>query len=209
LQILKNEGEQEDITERIGDSATQMKFLKRYLAGEAKSFKELELLIAALEYIELASDSIAAMENINDKGKKESRINLHKALQPTKITANLLLKDWLTTSQKEEPEFKLLREAYLPEIILAYDKILHFSGIALSRDNFLECMELSTIIAAEDSDLADIFVKKGRMKELVAAFADNSRALLQANTPGKSRTGRTSKKLRSLGWTRELWDIKL
>ncbi len=148
-------------------------------------------------------------------------------MQPTKITVNLLLKDWLTTSQKgkgthcsfirshtdarhvEEPEFKLLREAYLPEIILAYDKILHFSGIALSRDNFLECMELSTVIAAEDSDLADMFVKKGRTKELVAAFADNSRALLQANTPGKSRTGTTSKKLRTLGWTRELWDIKL
>jgi nuclear pore complex protein Nup107 len=163
----------------------------------------------------------------NDKGKKESRINLHKALQPTKATVNLLLKDWLTTSQKgnithylfavsqtnacyaEEPEFKLLREAYLPEIVLAYDKILHFSGIALSRDNFLECMELSTIIAAEDSDLADMFVKKGQMKELVAAFADNSRALLQANTPGKSRIGTTSKKLRNLGWTRELWDIKL
>jgi len=103
----------------------------------------------------------------------------------------------------------MLREAYLPEIILAYDSILHFSGIALSRDNFLECMELSTVIAAEDSDLADMFVKNGRMKELVAAFADNSRALLQANTAGKSRTGTTSKKLRTLGWTRELWDIKL
>jgi nuclear pore complex protein Nup107 len=163
----------------------------------------------------------------NQKGKKESRINLHKALQPTKMTVKLLLQDWLTTSQKgngpccrftishtdeyyaEEPEFKMLREAYLPEIILAYDSILHFSGIVLSRDNFLECMELSTIIAAEDSDLAEMFVKKGRMKELVEAFADNSRALLQANTSGKSRTGTTSKKLRNLGWTRELWDIKL
>jgi nuclear pore complex protein Nup107 len=70
-------------------------------------------------------------------------------------------------------------------------------------------MELSTIIAAEDSDLAQMFVKKGRMKELVAAFADNSKALLHANTPGKSRAGTTSKKLRTLGWTRELWDIKL
>jgi hypothetical protein len=59
---LENEGEQEDITEQIGDSAAQMKLLKRYLAGEAKSFRELELLNAALEYIELASDSISAME---------------------------------------------------------------------------------------------------------------------------------------------------
>jgi hypothetical protein len=59
---LENEGEQEDITEQIGDSAAQMGPLKRYLAGEAKSFRELELLIAALEYIEFASDSISAME---------------------------------------------------------------------------------------------------------------------------------------------------
>ncbi len=59
---LDNESEQEDITEGIEDSSAQMKLLKRYLAGEAKSFRELELLIAALDYIELAGDSIAAME---------------------------------------------------------------------------------------------------------------------------------------------------
>jgi nuclear pore complex protein Nup107 len=60
---LENEGEQEDITEQIEDnSAAQMRLLKRYLAAEAKSFRELELLIEALQYIELASDSIAAME---------------------------------------------------------------------------------------------------------------------------------------------------
>jgi nuclear pore complex protein Nup107 len=59
---LENEGEQEDITEQIGDLAAQMRLLKRYMAGEAKSFRELELLIAALEYIEFASDSISAME---------------------------------------------------------------------------------------------------------------------------------------------------
>jgi nuclear pore complex protein Nup107 len=110
--------------------------------------------------------------------------------------------------RKDEPEFKVLRETYLPEIILAYNSILHFAGQVLSRDNFLECMDLSTIIAAENSDLVDIFVRKERMKELVAAFAENSKALLFANMPGKSRTGTNSKKLRTLGWTRELWSIK-
>ena len=79
----------------------------------------------------------------------------------------------------------------------------------MSRDNFLECMDLSTIIGSEESDLADLFVRNGRMKELVIAFAENSKALLGANSAGKSRTGTNSKKLRHLGWTRELWDIKL
>jgi len=60
---LENEAEQEDIAERIEEnSGAQIRLLKRYLAAEAKSFRELELLIAALEYIELAGDSIAAME---------------------------------------------------------------------------------------------------------------------------------------------------
>jgi len=114
----------------------------------------------------------------------------------------------LTYPREEEPEFILLRETYLPEIILAYDSVLHFAGFVLSRDNFLECMDLSAIIAAEDSELADLFLRKGRMRELVAAFAENSRALLSANMPGKGRTGNNSKKLRTLGWTRELWNIK-
>jgi nuclear pore complex protein Nup107 len=158
---------------------------------------------------------------------KMNRLTLHGSLSHTKASVRVLLHDWLLTSQKgtlqpillsrhlliplctEEPEFKFLREAYLPEIILAYDSVLHFSGLALSRDNFLECMELSTIIAAEDSDLAELFIRKGRMRELVAAFAENSRALLRANTPGKSRPTTPSKKLRALGWTRDLWDIKL
>ena len=70
-------------------------------------------------------------------------------------------------------------------------------------------MELSTIIAAEDSDLAELFVKKGRMKELVTAFAQNSKGLLASNAPAKGKVGGTNKKLRALGWTRGLWDIKL
>lgn len=69
-------------------------------------------------------------------------------------------------------------------------------------------MELSTIIAAEDSDLADMFVKKGRMQELVTAFAENSKGLLAANAPRKGKVGGTNKKLRALGWTRDLWEIK-
>jgi|HubBroStandDraft_4_1064222.scaffolds.fasta_scaffold454150_1 hypothetical protein len=70
-------------------------------------------------------------------------------------------------------------------------------------------MDLSTIIAAEESDLADLFLRKGRMAELVTTFAENSRALLFANTRGNGKTGGASKKLRKLGWTRELWNIKL
>jgi nuclear pore complex protein Nup107 len=69
-------------------------------------------------------------------------------------------------------------------------------------------MELSTVVAAEDSDLASLFLKKGRMHELVNAFAENSKGLLAGNAPAKRKAGGTNKKLRAVGWTRELWEIK-
>lgn len=45
------------------------------------------------------------IHSANDKGRKESRINLHKALQPTKATVKDLLQDWLTTSQKGNGQY--------------------------------------------------------------------------------------------------------
>lgn len=59
---LENEREEEDITEQANDPAAHMRLLKRYLAAEAKNFRELELLVAALEYLELATDNITTME---------------------------------------------------------------------------------------------------------------------------------------------------
>lgn len=136
----------------------------------------------------------------------------------------ILSKEWLKTSQEgnissvlwwiipnisiEEPEFQLIREAYLPEVILAFDNILHLSGAILSRDNLLEAINLSTIVAADDTDLADIFFKKHRIEELVQAFAHDSIALLEATGPGRGKKG-TSKKLKELGWTRGIWEIKM
>lgn len=157
--------------------------------------------------------------------RKEIRLQFHRNFSGIKLSVSALFQDWLLTTQKgklicrycllipdndsaEEPEFQLIRKAYLPEIILAYNSVLHFAGLSLSRDNFLECMDLSTVIAAEDSDLAELFMKTGRMPELVAALAGDSAALLFSTAPGKSRPG-PSKKLREKGWTRDLWNITL
>ena len=118
LNSLEAEGFEEDITERIEDPAGSTRFLKRHLVAEARSFRDLEMLAGALDYLEFASDSIHALQRYynescilctltdllysdrNAKVIKESRINLHKALQPTKSTIRALLQDWLHTSQK-------------------------------------------------------------------------------------------------------------
>jgi len=102
----------------------------------------------------------------------------------------------------------MLREAYLPETILAYISTLQFAGSVLSRDLLMECMDLSALIAAEDSDLLDLFVKMGRVQELVEAFALAGKTLLIL-TSVKQGSGSKSKKLRARGWTPELWTVKL
>ena len=102
-----------------------------------------------------------------------------------------------------------LREAYIPETVLAYISCLHFAGTSLSRDSLLECMELSAVVAEKDSDVCYEFKKAGRLKELFESFTSCSKALAIWNSDAKKGHHNTnSKKMRELGWSRELWSIK-
>jgi len=207
---LEAEEDFEDVADRNYEEEAHKRLLKRYMAAEAKSYRELESLMLALQRIQDASNHLEMLVvHSNPKMRKEIRMGLFGLLGPLRQhMGQILSKDWLKTSQEEEPEFQLIREAYLPEIILAFNNILHLSGAILSRDNLLESINLSTIIAADDTDLAEIFVKKHRIEELVQAFAYDSIALLEATGPGRGKKG-TSKKLKELGWTREIWEIKV
>lgn len=68
-------------------------------------------------------------------------------------------------------------------------------------------MELATLITARDSDVLNLFVEAARVKELLEAFTATSKTLAIA-TGEKRATGTGSKKLRELGWSRDLWSIK-
>lgn len=107
-----------------------------------------------------------------------------------------------------DQELRDLREAYLSETVLAYIGTLHFAGTGLSRDNLLECMELASVVAERDSDLSTAFVEARRMKELVEVFAACSKALAISTTGERRTTGTSSKKVRELGWSRDLWSVK-
>lgn len=98
-----------------------------------------------------------------------------------------------------DKDFRELREAYIPETVLAYISCLHFAGTSLSRDNLLECMELAAVIAEKGSDVAQEFQKCNRMKELVEAFASCSKALA-IWTSDKKGAQTNSKKIREMGW---------
>lgn len=114
---------------------------------------------------------------------------------------------WLTRSAEGDSDLVLLRQVYLPETVLAYVSTLHFAGTCLSRDYLLECMDLASVVADKDSDIAACFVEARRMKELVEAFALCSKALAVV-TGDKKNSGLSSKKLRETGWSRELWSVK-
>ena len=87
--------------------------------------------------------------------------------------------------------------AYLPEVTLMYNSVLHYGGHNLSRENLLKCLDLAAIIAKEGSDLAECFIAAGRMSELVDSMAVVSKSVLsaqeQASKPskGKKLEGRT------------------
>jgi len=172
-----------------------------------------------------ASILICATRNSGDPMHKDWRRRMAVEIMPAKDTVLPLLKGWLLTSQqgklhvpcecppmlipiKEVPEFEQLREAYLPDTILAYIFALQLGGSALTRDLLMECMDLSTTIADEDSDVLALFVKLNRLPELVEALAKASKTLLLVNAGQRKQTGSKGKKLRQKGWTTGIWNVE-
>lgn len=106
-----------------------------------------------------------------------------------------------------DEDFTCLRDAYIPETIIGYVSVLHFAGTSLSRDNLLECMELAATIAKKNADVQDVLMHSGRMKEIVEGFANCSKALAISGSDKKAAGG-GSKRMREMGWSRELWTVK-
>jgi nuclear pore complex protein Nup107 len=80
----------------------------------------------------------------------------------------------------------------------------------LTRDFLIECMELSALIAEEDSDLLNVFIETGRMQELVEILAIASKSLLLVTSTRQASGSRntSSKKMRLKGFTQSLWNVK-
>lgn len=92
---------------------------------------------------------------------------------------------------------------------MAWIATLQMAGPMLTREYLMVSMDLATIIAAEDSDLLELFSKTGRMPELVNALASSSKELLVMSSKSKrSTTSKNSKKMKERGWTTDLWNVK-
>ncbi|ESZ91302.1 hypothetical protein SBOR_8313 [Sclerotinia borealis F-4128] len=200
----------EDLTEVLDGSADKKRYLKKYMVEQAKSFRELETLALTLDHIETVWDLYYFMqESVDITQKKALKRALNGILPAASIDVQPLFNGWLTTSLQDQPEFARLRETYLPETILAWIKTLQMAGPMLTRDYLMMSMDLATRIAAEGSDLLELFSKTGRMPELVDTFASASKELLIVSSKSKrSPTSKNSKKMKETGWTTDLWNVK-
>ncbi|KAM0253943.1 hypothetical protein ACHAQJ_007066 [Trichoderma viride] len=175
--------------------------------AEARNFRGLEALVKALDGLETIA-SLMVISTELSHGDRDFWGPASSAIKNAKDYMKPLLKGWLLPAIKGgDAELRDIRAAYLPETVLAYISALHFAGTGLSRDNLLECMELAALVAERDSDLKDVFVDAKRMTELVEAFAACSKALAIA-TGEKRPSGSGSKRLREMGWSRDLWSVK-
>ncbi|KAJ6788275.1 hypothetical protein PWT90_02412 [Aphanocladium album] len=177
------------------------------VTSDARNFRDLEAIVAALDSLE----TIASLVTLSAEMPATNRkfwAGVGDGIKAAKENMQPLLKGWLVASiANGDEELSKIRREYLPETILAYVSALHFAGTGLSRDNLLESMELATVVAERSSDLTSVFSATKRMTELVEALAACSKALAIA-TGEKRATGAGSKKLREMGWSRDIWSVK-
>ncbi|KAI1386934.1 nuclear pore protein 84/107 [Hypoxylon trugodes] len=175
----------------------------------AQNFFEMECLIRALDSMEtIASSELLAQDPAEQVG-RDFWSNVGHEVKKLRSFMRPILNNWLLDSAEEDEDFTYLRDAYLPETIIGYVSVLHFAGTTLTRDNLLECMELASVIAKKDADVAAVLMKAGRMKELVEGFANCSKALAITSSDKRAPGGINSKRMmREHGWTRELWSVK-
>ncbi|KFY31664.1 hypothetical protein V494_07927, partial [Pseudogymnoascus sp. VKM F-4513 (FW-928)] len=114
-----------------------------------------------------------------------------------------------------------------PPTLLAYAALLNNAGLYISRDHFLESMELASVIAT-NPELTNVFLGpdapsshqagqkereggeegKGRnaMADLVQGVAGDAVALLFSTGPDKSRM-RGGRRAKEGGWKGDIWAV--
>ncbi|KAJ8108773.1 hypothetical protein OPT61_g7939 [Boeremia exigua] len=119
--------------------------------------------------------------------------------------------DSLITSLAEShgvdtPDTTNLKRAYVPEIVIAYLTVLQTSSFLLHRETAIKAMEIANMVADPENEwLQNLFLKTGRMSELVQILAKVSQAMLNLNDyDGKKKE---TKKRGSKGETLRIWDL--
>ncbi|MCJ1434031.1 Nucleoporin nup84 [Xylographa pallens] len=197
------------LRQRRGSSSRRRHQAEReILLGHAGTFLDFENLMVALDALEHWKDIEAQGKNYADpRHAKSWKKEIQTAHDAVVASMQPLLYGWLQYP-KDDAEARAIdkiKVGYLPEMILAYNSVLKFGGHMISREILLQCMDLAATVAAENSDLADIFVRAGRMSELVDSMAIVSKSILVAEEQGQ-KSGRKWKKMN--GASMDIWSVK-
>ena len=105
--------------------------------------------------------------------------------------------------------YSTMRLLYLPSILIAYASARTFAATFLGPESLLPVLELAASVAsAENKELADDFVKSGRMKDFVRTMATASKIMIRLNQE-RSLSGKKKSLTKSRFWegeTVEIWD---
>ncbi|KAK5675074.1 Nucleoporin nup84 [Elasticomyces elasticus] len=169
---------------------------------QARAYYELEQLVHAISALALWVEQERVFTSDPRNGDLSAPSMLRNAKEELDETMAPLLTGVLLQADDEEDQHYLdkLRNAYLPEVLIAYSIALYTAGITISRECYIESMDLSIAIASEGNGVADAFVAAGRMRELVKIFAQTSKMMLIMNNRPLKKGLRTGK---SLG----IWEI--
>jgi nuclear pore complex protein Nup107 len=174
------------------------------LKRQSQTYYELELLVNTIKAL---ADWREKEQDYTNKTPKLS--SAPPALRAAKDTVDELMAPILAgilrnpLDETEGADLESIRKIFIPEIVLAYNTILHSAGSLISRDNLIQSMDLSTTIAQEDNNIAECFIQARRMRELVTSFAETSKAMLILKEAGRPWRPKKDREGKDLG----LWEI--
>lgn len=189
----------------------ETRLYKEDLKDDSRVYYELQQLVQAIKMLDEWRIEEAELINLKSTGGAMPPKNKFRTLLESVCEAvQPLLGDWLTHACDEHEAQQLIhiRRAYLPEVIIAYNSVLHSAAHMVGRDNITRCMDLATAVAAPDNiDLTATFLDTGRMQELVQAFAQSSLAMIRLTESSAKKE--PSKKRARDGQTMRLWEINM
>lgn len=157
------------------------------LRGQARTYYDLSQLVEAIK-------ALANFRQVEAQytGKALKLSSAPPSLKEAKGTVDEAMAIVLHRKILEKPEddedevmdLAFIRKHYIPELIIAYNTVLHSAGAVISRENLIQSMDLSVEVA-NNGFISKCFKDAGRMGELVKSFAETSKKMLVLKAEGK------------------------
>lgn len=168
------------------------------LSRRYRQFEQLTRSIATIPAVRKAAEQKPA--NVKDMSWKKT---VKSACDACALETEPLLRDWLKPprselavagraaasfirSERSSTDLQTaldayLRAVYLPELILALNRVYVYAANYVTRDLLPPALDLASTIASPEAELAACFAASGRLPELAAALARGSRQFMAAD----------------------------